>query len=190
MQAQQTVKLYSLTTCGYCKSVKKMLADLQVEYSFSDVDLLAGKEREAALAELRIYNPGATFPTIIIGETVITGYRVREIKEALGISTEVDRLYANLKKTQEPKGYFFNSDKEKTFELLRGLFTNKDRYGYMSCPCRLAEGTREQDRDIICPCDYREPDVAEFGSCYCGLYVSSEWNQGTIEHFLVPERRR
>ena len=75
------------------------------------------------------------------------------------------------------------------FELLEALLLNKDRYGYMACPCRLAAGDREQDRDIICPCDYREPDVAEFGSCYCNLYVTAEWNDGRTPHEYVPERR-
>ena len=51
-------------------------------------------------------------------------------------------------------------------ELLDALLINKERYGYMACPCRLAAEDREKDRDIICPCVYREPDVAEFGSCY------------------------
>jgi ferredoxin-thioredoxin reductase catalytic subunit len=102
---------------------------------------------------------------------------------------EVQKLYDMLKKTQEEKGYFFNTDKDRVFELLEALITNKDRYGYMVCPCRLSSGDREQDKDIICPCVYREPDVKEYGSCYCNLYVSKEWNQGKTPHDYVPERR-
>jgi len=102
---------------------------------------------------------------------------------------DTQQLYEMLKKVQEPKGYFFNNDMEKVFELLQGLLVNKERYGYMACPCRLASGSRENDRDIICPCVYRTPDVIEFGSCYCSLYVSKEWNEGKIPHEYVPERR-
>jgi ferredoxin-thioredoxin reductase catalytic chain len=102
---------------------------------------------------------------------------------------EVEKLYEMLRKTQEPKGYSFNVDKEKTFELLEALLVNKERYGYMCCPCRLSSGDREKDKDIICPCLYREPDVKDFGSCYCNLYVSEEWNKGMIPHAYVPERR-
>lgn len=102
---------------------------------------------------------------------------------------EVDKLYEMLKKSQEAKGYFFNSDKQKVFDLLEALLINKERYGYMSCPCRLSSGEREKDKDIVCPCVYREPDVAEFGSCYCNLYVSQEWNEKKIPHVFVPERR-
>ena len=74
-------------------------------------------------------------------------------------------------------------------DILRGLLTNEQRYGYRSCPCRLAAGTKEQDADIICPCVYRDPDIREYGSCYCELYVSVGWNEGKMEHRQVPERR-
>ena len=102
---------------------------------------------------------------------------------------DAGQLYDTLRKYQEPLGYFFNSDRDTVFELLKGLILNKERYGYMSCPCRLASGSYEKDRDIICPCVYRSPDVKEFGSCYCGLYVSQEWNEGKVRHVYVPERR-
>jgi ferredoxin-thioredoxin reductase catalytic subunit len=102
---------------------------------------------------------------------------------------DAGELYQKLKKVQEPKGYYFSNNHERVMELLEALLVNKERYGYMVCPCRLASGDRDNDRDIICPCDYREPDVAEFGSCYCNLYVSQAWNEGTIDQEYVPERR-
>jgi ferredoxin-thioredoxin reductase catalytic subunit/glutaredoxin len=185
----KTIKLYSLSTCAYCQAIKKMLTDLEVPHQFDDADLLPEDQRQVLLAELRAINPKCSFPTTIVDDRVIVGFKVQEIKEAIGIRTEVDELHDRLKKTQEAKGYFFNNDRERTFDLLRGLLTNKSRYGYMSCPCRLASGNREQDKDIICPCVYRQPDVAEFGSCYCQLYVSQEWNEGSIPRVDVPERR-
>ena len=102
---------------------------------------------------------------------------------------EVEELHERLKKVQEPKGYFFNKDKQRVFDLLEALLVNKERYGYMSCPCRLASGDRQQDKDILCPCVYRGPDVKEFGSCYCNLYVSKAWNEDKVSHVYVPERR-
>ena len=102
---------------------------------------------------------------------------------------DVQELYERMKKVQEAKGYYFNTDKERTFELLESLLVNKERYGYMCCPCRLASGDRERDKDITCPCTYRTPDVEEFGSCYCNLYVTQDWNDGKIPHEYVPERR-
>jgi len=102
---------------------------------------------------------------------------------------DANALYEKLRKIQEPKGYYFSDNREQVMELLDALLINKARYGYMVCPCRLAAGDRDNDRDIICPCDYRKPDVAEFGSCYCNLYVSKAWNEGKIDQAYVPERR-
>ena len=100
-----------------------------------------------------------------------------------------EELYEMLKKVQEPKGYCFSSDTERVMDLMEALIANKERYGYMCCPCRLSSGDRENDSDIICPCVYREQDIKEFGSCYCNLYVTKEWNEGKIPHEYVPERR-
>ena len=102
---------------------------------------------------------------------------------------EIEKLHDMLQKAQEPKGYYFNKDRNRVLELLEALLLNKDRCGYMACPCRLASGDREKDRDIVCPCVYRQPDVKEYGSCYCNLYVSQAWNEDKIDHRYVPERR-
>lgn len=100
-----------------------------------------------------------------------------------------EKLYQSLQKTQEPRGYFFNKDRQAVDDLLAALLLNRERYGYMSCPCRLASGSREDDRDIICPCAYRAADVQEYGSCYCSLYVAKSWNEGLARQVYVPERR-
>jgi ferredoxin-thioredoxin reductase catalytic chain len=102
---------------------------------------------------------------------------------------DAQELYERMKTVQEAKGYYFNKDKERTIELLEALLENKARYGYMGCPCRLVSGDRDADRDIICPCVYSVPDIEEFGSCYCNLYVSKDWNEGNISQEYVPERR-
>ena len=85
-------------------------------------------------------------------------------------------------------GYYLTPQPDLLQMFLEGLKVNEDRYGYPSCPCRLATGNFEIDRDIICPCDYRDPDVAEFGACYCRLYVNKAVfdSQNLPE---VPERR-
>jgi ferredoxin-thioredoxin reductase catalytic chain len=103
--------------------------------------------------------------------------------------TAVEQLYDMLKRVQEPKGYYFNRDRELVDDLLAGLLVNRERYGYMCCPCRLASGDRDADRDIICPCAYRAADVHAYGSCYCNLYVTPAWNERKITAAYVPERR-
>lgn len=102
---------------------------------------------------------------------------------------KVEQLYEALKKSQEAKGVYFNKDKDLVAELLESLITNKDRYGYMACPCRLASNDRGHDKDIICPCEYREEDLKEHGACFCGLYVSQALHNNEIEADYVPERR-
>ena len=83
--ADQKVKVFSLSTCSHCKSTKKLLSDCTIQYEFVDVDLLEGEERKAILEDVKKLNPKCSFPTIIIGEKVIVGYKEQQIKEALGL---------------------------------------------------------------------------------------------------------
>ncbi len=166
-----------------------MLDDLEIPFRCIQADELPREDRSRVINELRKVNPKCSFPTVVVDEEVIVGYKVQELKEIIGIRTEVDDLYAMLKKVHKPKGYYLNGDKEKTFELLRSLLTNKKRYGYMACPCRLASGKRDNDRDIICPYVYRAPDLTEYGSCFYSFYVSTDWYTGKIEREEGPERR-
>ena len=86
-------------------------------------------------------------------------------------------------------GYHLNPDPDFLKDLLEGLKRNEERYGYPSCPCRVASGKLEFDRDIICPCDYRDPDVAEFGFCFCALYVRKDVVEGKVPIHSIHERR-
>jgi ferredoxin-thioredoxin reductase catalytic chain len=86
-------------------------------------------------------------------------------------------------------GYYLHPDPEFLNNLLEGLKQNEERYGYPSCPCRLASEKFEFDRDIICPCDYRDPDVLEYGYCYCALYVRKDVFEGKTPIMPIPERR-
>jgi ferredoxin-thioredoxin reductase catalytic subunit len=102
---------------------------------------------------------------------------------------EIDRIYRILKNEAESGGYFLNPDDDFTKNLVRGLLKNEQRYGYRACPCRLASGKKEDDLDIICPCIYRDPDLTDFGACYCALYVNETVAQGKKLTGPVPERR-
>ncbi|MBW2065475.1 MAG: glutaredoxin family protein [Deltaproteobacteria bacterium] len=82
---EESVKIYSLSTCSHCKATKRLLGECGVRYEFTDVDLLEGDERRAILEDVKRFNPRCSFPTIIIGDKVIVGYREQEIKEALGL---------------------------------------------------------------------------------------------------------
>ena len=101
----------------------------------------------------------------------------------------MEALYQRLKREAEESGYHLNPDVVFVKDLLKSLLTNEQRYGYWSCPCRLSTGSKSEDLDIICPCDYRDPDLAEFGACYCALYVSDAIAKGESEAEPIPERR-
>ncbi len=78
------VKLFALSTCGWCKKTKKLLGEVDVEYECIDFDLLKDEEKDKMRKELKDYNPSISFPTIVIdGETVIVGFKEKDIKEAL-----------------------------------------------------------------------------------------------------------
>jgi ferredoxin-thioredoxin reductase catalytic subunit len=98
-------------------------------------------------------------------------------------------LYQRLKREAEAAGYHLNPDVEFTMGLVTSLLINEERYGYWACPCRLASGDKAQDLDIICPCDYRDADLNEWGSCYCALYVSADIAAGKRQAHSIPERR-
>lgn len=79
---------------------------------------------------------------------------------------EVEQLFDRLNEEAEAGGYHLNPDKSLTVMLLEGMITNIKRYGYPLCPCRLTGGSRDADLDIICPCDYRDPDLDAFDTCF------------------------
>ncbi len=82
---QPEVKMYTLSTCIHCKNVKRFLDECKVNYEYKDVDLLTGMEREEVVEEIRKVNAACSFPTIVIGDRVIIGFKENEIREALGI---------------------------------------------------------------------------------------------------------
>lgn len=102
---------------------------------------------------------------------------------------DVDQAYKVLNNDAINGGYRLNPDTDFVKNLIRGLLKNEQRYGYRACPCRLAAGKKDEDLDIICPCDYRDADIGEYGACYCALYVDEAIANGTKKVSPVPERR-
>lgn len=98
-------------------------------------------------------------------------------------------MLEDVKNNAEKNDFYVCPDEELLEDLIEGLVENEKRYGYSSCPCRQASGIQEFDVDIICPCEYRDADVDEFGSCYCGLFVSKEVKEDPSKLNPIPERR-
>ncbi len=103
--------------------------------------------------------------------------------------TTVEEVRRRAEIDAKTHGYHLTPDPILLGDLLDGLRVNEERYGYPSCPCRGASGVFDIDRDIICPCDYRDPDVLEFGACYCALYVDRDVYEGRRKIGPIPERR-
>lgn len=78
------VTLYALSTCIWCKRTKNLLSKIGVRFRYIYIDLLNGDEKEKAIGEVQRYNPDLAFPTLVVGDKVIVGYKDKEIEEALG----------------------------------------------------------------------------------------------------------
>lgn len=100
-----------------------------------------------------------------------------------------EEMQKYVEKDAKENDYHVCPEPELYEDLLTGLEENKKRYGYPSCPCRQAAGNKTYDADIICPCEYRDADVDEFGMCYCGLFVSQEVYDDPDKLGPIPERR-
>ncbi len=83
MKNNRRIKLYGLSTCGHCRSLRKLLEEGSYIFDYVDVDLLEGKQRRDMLDEVREFNKRCSFPTIVIGEDVVVGFIEKDIREAL-----------------------------------------------------------------------------------------------------------
>jgi ferredoxin-thioredoxin reductase catalytic subunit len=102
----------------------------------------------------------------------------------------IDGMKEYVKMVSQKNNWILNKNPDAFEDLVDGLVHNKNEYGYQSCPCRLASGNRDLDRDLICPCDYASDDVKEFGACYCNLYLQPDYYEKiNKEYVIVPERR-
>ncbi len=81
-----TVRMYTLSTCSHCKRTKEFFRSQGIEFEFTDVDLLTGDERREIVEKIRNLNSRISYPTILIGDTVIIGFQENEIRDALGLS--------------------------------------------------------------------------------------------------------
>ncbi len=92
----RNIRLYSLSTCSHCKATKRLLSECEVQYEFTDVDLLSPEERTAILEDIKAFNPECSFPTVIIGEKVIVGYNEAEIRAALRLENSRENIFRKI----------------------------------------------------------------------------------------------
>lgn len=79
------VMVYTLSTCGWCKKMKKLLTSLDIEYEYIDIDLLEGEEDERVREEMKKHNPRLTCPTLVVddGKEVVIGFDEDEVRRCL-----------------------------------------------------------------------------------------------------------
>ena len=82
---EHQVKLYTLSTCGWCRKTKDFLKSLDVAFEYIDVDTLSGDVLQEVRDQQRKFNPRMSYPTIVIdgGKHVISGFKDDEIKKVL-----------------------------------------------------------------------------------------------------------
>ncbi|MFZ5974936.1 MAG: glutaredoxin family protein [Bacillota bacterium] len=79
------IRIFALSTCGWCKKTKKFFNDNGIAYSYIDVDTLPASEADRVVKEQAKYNPGGSFPTIVINsKQCIVGYDEARLKELIG----------------------------------------------------------------------------------------------------------
>lgn len=196
------VRIYTITTCPYCEKTVEFLASHGVEFEIVNLDELSDKPQAEAIAEAYRLTGQRSFPVVNVNGTGVVGYDVKRLTKLLSLPTgeqplnpylpkpiKDEETITKIKEWAEKMGYVLTPDKDLLNILLAGLSKNEKRYGYRSCPCRVATGDYDKDCDIICPCAYREADIAVYGRCYCGLYVSEEFIKKGDRSVHIPEAR-
>lgn len=204
---KKELTVYALSTCGFCKAALRFLRKHKVAFRYLYVDHLDDYHKTALKQELReTYGERPMYPFLIIGgDDYVIGFDEEEWYGRIGIDAMEEDTKAEtaehretekyeearrfVKMVSSHQGWRLHRDRDFLENLIQGLYINKERYGYYLCPCRLGEGEKEQDKDIICPCDYAKPDISEYGHCYCSLYQSPVFYASGKKPSSIPERR-
>jgi ferredoxin-thioredoxin reductase catalytic chain len=203
---KKELTVYALSTCGFCKAALRFLRKHNLAFRYLYVDHLDEYHKTVLKQELKeTYGERPMYPFLVIGEDdYLIGFDEEEWYERIGVgdakagtkegagvpaakSPDEARRFAAM--VANHQGWRLHRDKEFLENLIEGLQINKERYGYYLCPCRLGDGEKELDKDIICPCEYAKPDIEEYGHCYCSLYQSPEFYFSGEKPKSIPERR-
>ena len=80
---EKRITLYALTTCSHCKKTKELLDGCEAEYDCVFVDKLQGEERKAMIEAIKKVNPKLSFPTLLLDEETVIGFKEARIMEIL-----------------------------------------------------------------------------------------------------------
>jgi len=109
-----------------------------------------------------------------------------DLEEAMAQALRLARTYS------EKRGYCLNPDLEKVNDLIKEMAENLLEFGARYCPCmtKRLTGDKKADAKRICPCTWHKEDIERFGTCYCGLFVSQEFDPGKNKGIPPQECRK
>jgi glutaredoxin len=80
------ILLYTLSTCVWCRKMKRWLDEKGLAYSYVDVDLESGDEKKTVLEELEHWNPHCSFPTAVVNQKeCLVGFKPKKLMELIGL---------------------------------------------------------------------------------------------------------
>ena len=85
------------------------------------------------------------------------------------------RIWKEFTQRQESDKFVLNPNKE-TIELLaQGVLNNEKNKGLKFCPCRMIMHDKEQDKKLVCPCNFKTQKTwQEKGECWCSLFIKEK----------------
>ena len=203
------VKVYRLTTCYKCDEVEAFMKREDVSFEAVNIDEQNLDEQEKMLTEMYRLTGQRSFPVIDIDGNTVIGFDEKKLRHLLNLparegaaraatkairevvtTKQVEGLLEWIRNTADAFGCKVNPDKAILQSILDGLIKNERRFGYRSCPCRLASGDYLKDSDIICPCAYMSWDLEVYGRCYCSLYVNEKYiaKDPSLPQYLIDSR--
>lgn len=79
------IKVYTLSTCGWCKKTKTFFNDNDIKYAYIDMDKLEGNETDVIRKEQMKFNRSGSFPTIVVNDKdCIVGYDEDALRALIG----------------------------------------------------------------------------------------------------------
>ena len=100
-----------------------------------------------------------------------------------------------MEKFCEQKGYVINPSWMMATNLKSNLCEMEAVFGKRYCPCFEPSGEKELDRKMMCPCEYIEDEIAEYGTCHCALFGPADlpkerWKASSkrlMDEYQVPK---
>ena len=89
---------------------------------------------------------------------------------------ELKKVWENFSKDNDFK---LNPDQEHVDMIIEGVLLNEEKHGFKLCPCRIRDGSRQRDLELICPCNFKDqetwknPKEGKNSMCWCGLFVKT-----------------